>query len=104
MPLLVLEDVAPDPVPVDAVVVVAVLGEAGAVVPLVTVPGLTVVPAPEPVELDVPVTLPAVDTVELGSDDVADGVDVDPAEPSVAEAESPLVLVPPVPVEADLPV
>lgn len=90
MPVLVLEDVAPELVPVDAVAVVVVAG-----VTLVSAPALGV-------EVDVSVELPLVGAVELGSDDVPVVVDAGSCE-SVAGAEAPLVLVPPVPVEADAP-
>ena len=98
------EDEAPDPVPVDAVAVVALFGTAGAVVVLGTVDVVTLVSGPEfAVEVDVPVALALVDAVELGSDDVPGVVDAGACEPAVADAELPTLLVPPVPVETDPP-
>jgi hypothetical protein len=103
------EDAAPDPVPVDAVAVVALFGTAGAVVVLGTVDVVTLVSGPEfAVEVDVPVALALVDAVELGSDDVPGFVDAGACEPAVADAELPPLLVPPllvppVPIETDPP-
>jgi hypothetical protein len=103
VPVLVLEDVGPDPVPVDVLVVDALL-VVGAVAPLATVAGAAPVPAPEfAVELGVTVEVPLVDAVELGTVDAPEVVEAGPCGATVADAEAPLVLVPPEPVEANSP-
>jgi hypothetical protein len=104
VPVFVLVDVAPDPVPVDVLVVVALLGVAGAVVAPAVVGGVALVPAPEfAVEVGVAAELPLVDAVELGTVGMPDVVDAGPCGTSVAGAEAPLVLVPPEPVEVSTP-
>ncbi len=104
VPVVMLEDVAPDPVPVGVLVVVALLGVGGTVVPLAAVAGVTPVPAPEfAVEVGVAVEPPLVDAVELGTVAVPEVADADPCGATVADAEAPLVLVPPEPVEVNVP-
>lgn len=77
VPVLLLEDVAPDPVTVDVLVVVALLGGAGTVVPLAAVAGAT--PVPEfAVEVGVVVEPSLVDAVELGAVGVPEVVDAGP--------------------------
>jgi hypothetical protein len=103
VPVLLLEDVAPDPVTVDVLVVVALLGVASTGVPLAVVVGVTPVPAPEfAVELGVAAEPPLVDAVELGSVAVSEVVEAGPCVATVADADAPLVLVPPEPVEVNV--
>ena len=100
--MLVLDGVAADPVPVDAVgvlvvVVLLALDVGGATDGLVAVAGVGLVFAPGlAVEVEALLTLPVAAPVELG-DDVPVVVDAGLCELAVADEESPLVLVPPVP-------